>query len=302
MLPPETMLAVRVARTVARMTRARVRLSMPEIHWRPRLSKVAWLALCVAVGLSVLACSGTMSRSSELAAVKAERDKFKQKQQDLENFLKQQVLAKHQLQRKLAKLKPRESDRQAKLDLRLLEKETQLDDLNRRLEEAILEVVRAKAKLRSVGSKAEAASNLAEAEIAVKALKAKTAAGARNSRSAKAEELLRLGAAEFKKKNYSGALYLSGQVKSLIHEGQERSIRRQRLPLFPGEVAFVLPLPLRAQETGTLMDGPGDKFKAIGTLREGAQVIGHSYKDQWIRVQAEDGLTGWVPYKLIKGQ
>ncbi|NIQ92292.1 MAG: hypothetical protein GWN93_26230, partial [Deltaproteobacteria bacterium] len=66
----------------------------------------------------------------------------------------------------------------AKLQLRLLERDAQIKQLEERLnsqqemlDEAIQEVVRAKAKLRTLESKAEAASEMAEAEIAIKALK-----------------------------------------------------------------------------------------------------------------------------------
>ena len=86
-----------------------------------------------------------------------------------------------ELQRTLAKreasLKEME-DNIAAMQLRLLEKDAQNMKLEERLnsqqvmlDEAVLDVVRAKAKLRSLESKAEAASEMAEAEIAVKALK-----------------------------------------------------------------------------------------------------------------------------------
>ena len=72
------------------------------------------------------------------------------------------------LQQTLAK----REDNIAKLQLRLLERDAQIKQLEERLnsqqemlDEAIQEVVRAKAKLRSLESKAEAASEMAEAEI-----------------------------------------------------------------------------------------------------------------------------------------
>ncbi|MDA2912110.1 hypothetical protein MYX04_14420, partial [Nitrospiraceae bacterium AH_259_D15_M11_P09] len=82
--------------------------------------------------------------------------------QQLERDLKQQSAVRQAL-----------DDDAAKLHLLLLEKEARINGLTEQLEKVILEVVRVKAKLRSLESKAEAASDLAEAEIAVKALKAK---------------------------------------------------------------------------------------------------------------------------------
>jgi septal ring factor EnvC (AmiA/AmiB activator) len=96
-------------------------------------------------------------------------------------------------------------DTMAKLQIRLLERDAQIKQLEERLnsqqemlDEAIQEVVRAKAKLRSLESKAEAASEMAEAEIAVKALKAQLAGQTRNPELIKAQELLKMSAQEFK--------------------------------------------------------------------------------------------------------
>ena len=82
----------------------------------------------------------------------------------------------------------------AKLQLRLLERDAQIKQLEERsnsqqemLDEAIQEVVRAKAKLRSLESKAEAASEMAEAEIAIKALKAQLAGQTQNPQLIKAQ-------------------------------------------------------------------------------------------------------------------
>ena len=55
----------------------------------------------------------------------------------------------------------------ANLYLLLLEKKAYIARLTEQIEKVISEVVRAKAKLRSLESKAEAASNLAEVEIEV---------------------------------------------------------------------------------------------------------------------------------------
>lgn len=81
--------------------------------------------------------------------------------QKLQEALTKQTTANQELEGELARLQ-----------LLLLEKEAKNKDLDQRLDEAILEVVRAKAKLRSLESKAEAVSTLAEGEIALKALKA----------------------------------------------------------------------------------------------------------------------------------
>jgi polyhydroxyalkanoate synthesis regulator protein len=221
----------------------------------------------------------------------------------------QQTLAKREAS--LEKLE----DNIAKLRLRLLERDAQIKQLEERLnsqqemlDEAIQEVVRAKAKLRSLESKAEAASGIAEAEIAIKALKAQLAGQTPNPELIKAQELLKMSAQEFKKENYGGAVYLTSQAKGHIRAGQIRLGGREkvapikRLPPFKGEVFFALPLPLQVLRTSNLRTQPDRDSKVITTLEKGTPLIGYSHKDKWVRVTSEDGTNGWVFQTLIGGR
>jgi len=186
----------------------------------------------------------------------------------------------------------------ANLQLRLLEKETQNRELQKKLDEAIQEVVRAKAKLHSLESKAEAASVIAEAEVALKALKTRTA-GEEGAEVTQVEHLLNMSGREFKKQNYGGALYLTGQAKSLIKVGEARVRSREKIPMRAGEVLFALPLPLHVLRTSNVREGPGLDFPVLFTLAEGTPLVGYSYKDQWVRVKDGDGRVGWIFHTLL---
>ncbi|MFQ5961753.1 MAG: SH3 domain-containing protein [Candidatus Methylomirabilales bacterium] len=186
----------------------------------------------------------------------------------------------------------------ATLQLRLLEKETQNRELQKKLDEAIQEVVRAKAKLHSLESKAEAASVIAEAEVALKALKANTGEE-EGSEVTQAEQLLKMSAREFKKQNYGGALYLTGQAKGLIKMGAARVRSREKIPMRAGEVLFALPLPLQVRRTSNVREGPGLGFEVLFNLEQGTRLIGYSYKDQWVRVKDENGRGGWIFHMLV---
>jgi hypothetical protein len=211
--------------------------------------------------------------------------------QKLQDALTKQTTANQELEDKLAKQQ-----------LVLLEKDAKNKDLDRRLDEAILEVVRTKAKLRSLESKAEAVSTLAEAEIALKALKP-TSGTAKDPDFLQAEQLLKSSGLELKKENYGGALYLAAQAKNIINQSQERSSGRGKTPMLAGEVPFAMPLPLRAISTSKVREGPGLNFKVLFTLPAGAALEGYSYKGPWVRVQSEeDNRGGWVYYSLIDGR
>ena len=204
----------------------------------------------------------------------------------------------------------------AKTKLELLEREAELKALEERLnsqqimlDEAIQEVVRGKAKLRSLESKAEAASDMAEAEIAVKALKVKLAGHSGNPEIAKAEQLLEMSVKEFERENYGGALYLTTQAKGQIKTAEMRlggrnmpsNVRKELMPV-AGEALFAQPIPLQTLKTSNLRQLPDLNSNILTTLEKGTRLIGYSYKDQWVRVTTEDGTAGWIFQTLVGGR
>lgn len=199
-------------------------------------------------------------------------------------------------------------DRATKAELLLLERDARIQELEGRLErqqrlidETISEVVRAKAKLRSVESRAEAASQMAEAEIALKAL-ADLPGGAQTGEYAQAAELLERGGREFEEENYGGAIYLTSQAKSIISLGQLRIRNREQIQTQAGEVAFSVPLSLKLIRRGNVRKGPGLQYPVLATLEAGVVVTGYSYKGKWVQVKLEDGSRGWIYQSLLGGR
>jgi hypothetical protein len=104
-----------------------------------------------------------------------------------------------------------EQDREiARLRSQLAERDARIDDLQRRLDEAIAEVVRNMARLRTLATRAEAASAMAEAEVVVGQLRTRAP---RSAELRQAETFLRNGGAELDAGNYAGAVYLASQAK-----------------------------------------------------------------------------------------
>jgi myosin heavy subunit len=172
------------------------------------------------------------------------------------------------------------------------------------LDEAVVEVVRTKAKLRSIESRAEAASSIAEAEIALKGLKESMAAANQEPPEdfIKAESLLRMSSVEFGKENYGGALYLAGQTQSLIRVIQSKVSHEGGYAPAPGEILFTQPLPLKVLKRSNLRQTPSLKSTVVETLADGTLIIGFSYKEEWVRVRAEDGASGWIFHTLVGGR
>ena len=187
--------------------------------------------------------------------------------------------------------------RVARLELRLLEREGQIDELQERLDDARQEVVRAMAKLQTLATRAEAASAMAEAEIALQPLQA--AGGPAAPEFGQARRLLDQSTVEFNKSNYGGALYLASQAKSFAGVGKGRLAGVDRSSLRPGEVSFAVALNLQTVGHTNVRAGPGTTFHVAFTLESGAAVVAYSYADEWLRITDEGGRSGWVFRTLV---
>jgi hypothetical protein len=192
-----------------------------------------------------------------------------------------------------------EQDRRiARLELALLDKEAQVDDLRARLDATRQEVVRAMAKLQTLASRAEAASGMAEAELALQPLK--VAAPQSSPEAAQAKRLLQESSNEFGKENYGGALYLANQAKTMAAAGRGRLAGDDRVPERPGETAFGLPIPLKAVSVGNVREGPGLGAKVAFSVQPGDSLTGYSYVDEWIRISDAEGHGGWIFRNLVE--
>jgi uncharacterized coiled-coil protein SlyX len=192
-----------------------------------------------------------------------------------------------------------DSDRRiARLELALMDKDAQVDDLQARLDETRQEVVRAMAKLQTLATRAEAASGMAEAELALQPLK--VAAPQSSPEAAQAKRLLGESSAEFGKENYGGALYLANQAKALATAGRGRLTGNEHTPERPGETPFGLPIPLRATTGGNVREGPALTARVAYSVQPGDSLTGYSYVDEWIRISDTDGRGGWIFRNLVE--
>ena len=190
--------------------------------------------------------------------------------------------------------------RAARLELRVLEQEAQVGDLQTRLDEARREVVRAMAKLQSLATRAEAASGMAEAEIALQALRS----GNGNNAAAPPEfaqgnQLLQLATTEFDQQNYAGALYLATEAKNAAATGQRRAANDDRGATRKGEVPFALALRVQTTGRANVREGPSANARVLFTLESDVPLVAYSYVDQWVRVSADNDRTGWIHQTLI---
>jgi uncharacterized protein YraI len=191
---------------------------------------------------------------------------------------------------------PELDKRVSRLELQLLARDAQIEDLQARLEDTRAEVVRAMAKLQSVASRAQAASAMAEAEVALQTMK--SGATADPPEATQVTRLVRQSATEFDKANYGGALYLANQAKTVASSYRGR-LGVSKEGARPGETLFAVPIKLKTTSRGNVREGPGTNFAVSFTADPGSSMIGYSYADEWVRISDDGGRTGWIHQTLV---
>jgi hypothetical protein len=184
----------------------------------------------------------------------------------------------------------------ATLELKLLEKEAQVEDLEVRLVDTRTAVVRAMAKAQTATSRAEAASGMAEAEVALQSLRASEQPV---GEAMQVNHLVRQSSLEFDRKNYGGALYLANQAKALATSYRARGSSANRGVVRPDETAFALPIRLKVETKGNIREGPGTNFGIAFGVESGSFLTAFSYTQDWIRVNDERGRNGWIFRGLV---
>jgi hypothetical protein len=183
-----------------------------------------------------------------------------------------------------------------RLEMQLLGKDAQMEELQARLDDARREVVRTMAKLRTVATRAEAASAMAEAELSVQALR-NTKGAQGTPELAQGTEMLQQGTDVFNRQNFGGALYLATQAKQVAQAGKNRlSVGEASRS---GEVMFAAPVSLVTTSRGNLREGPGTRFGIVLTLDTGSGLVGYSYVDDWVKVRDQNGRNGWVFSNIV---
>lgn len=187
--------------------------------------------------------------------------------------------------------------RLGRAELRVIEKEAQVAELQTRLEDARDEVVRTMAKLETLNSRAEAASGMAEADVAIQALRS-AAGGAQSPELAQANQLIRRANAEFEKRNFGGALYLANQARAFAIAGRGR-LAASRHQARAGETPFAVRVRLKVASRGNVREGPGTSFPIAFAVEGGAALTGMSYTDEWVRIVDDGGRSGWIFRALV---
>lgn len=185
----------------------------------------------------------------------------------------------------------------ARTKVQLLERTARLADTERRLAEATTEVVRAMARLRTLATRAEAASAIAEAEVTLQQLRA----GQQSTPEvAQAEGALRSASAAFDAENFGGAVYLATQAKRTATAARGRLAESGVTPPRANEHPFALPVPLTTASSANLRASPSGSASVVVTVPAGTALTAYSYEQDWLKVSTASGQTGWVNQSVVR--
>jgi len=179
------------------------------------------------------------------------------------------------------------------LQIQLMERDALIESLKTQLEQALQEVVGTMRKLRSLATRAEAASAMAEADVALQSIRN---SGRDSPELKQASRLMQQSSDEFKRNNFGGALYLANRAKAAARQhGLGGGVAKLR----PGEVAFAGPVKLHASTRANVRVGPGTNFPVSFSTDSGSALSGLSYLGEWIRVTNQAGNEGWIFASLV---
>lgn len=244
---------------------------MQSSHWPLRLPKLIFLYLLVA-GFSACALRGVNDAGEpavRTSADAAQRD---------------------------ATIR-RQKNRIMQLELQLLSKQLEIQRLSSAREQAIQEIVRVKAKLRSRSSKAETVANLAEVKLRLQSIELNDRADYQVEGLKRAQQYIAMSEAALDEENYDGASYLIGQAQAYLRTSMD----------VPGKSSesdskthvFSPPIRMTVTQRCNVRAGPGTDQKILTQLHSGASVLATGYRDLWVRIQRPDSTTGWIHYSLL---
>jgi len=184
------------------------------------------------------------------------------------------------------------------LRLQLLQHKEEINRLSLSQEQAVQEVVRAKARLRSHAGKAETVSRMAEVRMMLQSSQKAASTVTRKQLLKRAEQYLAMGEAELDEENYEGAAYLVGKARELVRPtgsgngGISSAVAET-------EANFFSPIRMQVLSRSNVREEASLQARVLFRVDAPAQVRAIAYKGPWLKIQTGDNRTGWIYYKLV---
>ncbi len=179
--------------------------------------------------------------------------------------------------------------------LQLAERHSRIQQLQLSLDQAVQEIVRAKARLRSRNSKAETVANLAELKQELKAAESGEVGSKQQAQIDRARHYLDMSENALEKNNYEGSSYLMGQARQALTQLASPKSSKTR-----SDSAFPVPVPMKTRKLCNLRESANLKSAVLVQLKPGVDVLAIDRKGLWVKIRTPEGKTGWSHFSLLK--
>lgn len=161
------------------------------------------------------------------------------------------------------------------------------------------EIARTQIKLHRLATRSSSASLIAEAEVAMDALNRQSAQSFDEQLKTQAQQLLNAAGLYFSQDDYAAATHYASQSIEFINMTAMIAASGREMVNRP-TVVFNLPIKLQTTADVNLRQTPGTRAAIRAVLKKGTPLTATAYQGNWLRVQAENNMQGWVSNTFIK--
>lgn len=184
----------------------------------------------------------------------------------------------------------------AKLQIKLLEKDAEINRLASMQKGLEREQVRKKVEIHPPKNKAEAVALLAETETDINAAREIARNEADRQALSRIDQLLAEGKAEIEQGNFDKAYTLATEALELTRSMQlKRAVKLQKAPVSN----FLPPMPMQVSKRSKIRKYPNIHAQIIQILEPGTIVTATGYQGHWMKVTVKDQEPGWMYYSLL---
>jgi hypothetical protein len=184
----------------------------------------------------------------------------------------------------------------AKLQIKLLEKDAEINRLTSVQQTLDRESVRKKVKKHSPKNKAEAVALLAETETDINTAKELIGNTADQQAFSRLDQLMAEGKAEIEQGNFDKAYSLATEALELAQTMQlKRAVKLKKAPISK----FLPSMPMQVSKKSKIRKHPDIHAQILQILEPGTIVTATGYQGHWVKVTVKDQEPGWIYYSLL---
>jgi hypothetical protein len=184
----------------------------------------------------------------------------------------------------------------SRLQIKLLEKDAEINRLAAMQQNLSRESARNKARTHPPKNKAEAVALLAETETTINAAKELIRNAADRQVLAGLDQLMEEGRTAIEQGYFDKAYTRATEASERIRKMQlEKAATIRSAPVS----SFSSPMPMQIAKKSKLRKNPGIHAQVLKILEPGTMVKATRYQGHWVKIQIDDQEPGWIYYSLL---